>query len=498
MSLSLYDSRRRAVVPFASIEPGRVRMYNCGPTVYSTAHVGNFRSFLLADLLRRHLEWSGYDVLQVMNITDVGHLTEDDRADGDGEDKLLAAARQHGWDPFQVARHFEDAFHVDRRRLGFLDAHHYPRATEHIPEMVEMIRTLLDRGHAYEAGGEVYFDVSSFPAYGALSGRRLDEQRPGARVEVHPHKRSPEDFALWKRDAAHLMQFDPGNPDLARGFPGWHIECSAMARRYLGETFDVHTGGEDNLFPHHECEIAQSTAATGEPLSRWWLHTKHLLVDGKKMSKRAGTAYTLDDLVGKGFEPAVVRFALLSHHYRRPMNLTDEALRAARTTVRRLQTTHDELRAKAEDSVPSHLDSAQRLLAEFGAALDDDLDMPRALVSVFAAVSEWNRSELLPSESAAALAALRRVDDVLGVIERQARPLKLDLEELEAYPEMPLKAALTSLERGEPGPALAARHRARISRDWSTADRVREALADLGFEVRDTAEGVAWRVGSGR
>ena len=305
MTLSLYDTATRAVQPLRPITAGHVRMYNCGPTVYGTAHVGNFRAFLLGDLVRRHLEASGMRVTQIMNITDVGHLTVDDQADAAGHDRLMVAAERFGWDPFRVARHFEEAFHRDRDRLALRPAHGYPRATEHVPDMLVLVDRLLRRGHAYRVGGEVYFDVASFPAYGALSGRNLEEQRAGARVAVRREKRRPEDFALWKVDSGHLMQFDPHDPALwadhphgpvavdpgiGVGFPGWHIECSAMSMRYLGETFDIHTGGEDNLFPHHECEVAQSTAATGRPLANLWLHTRHLMVNGRKLSKRDGTA----------------------------------------------------------------------------------------------------------------------------------------------------------------------------------------------------------------
>ncbi len=505
MSLSLYDTRRRAVVPFSSIDPGRVRMYNCGPTVYSTAHVGNFRSFLLADLLRRHFEASGYEVLQVMNITDVGHLTEDDRADAGGEDKLLATASALGWDPFRVARHFEDLFHIDRRRLGLRDAHHYPRATEHVAEMLQMIQTLLDRGHAYVAAGEVYFDVSSFPAYGSLSGRRLEDQRAGARVAVNPKKQSPEDFALWKRDDGHLMQFDPSDPalwagrhrgvlhpEIGRGFPGWHIECSAMARRYLGDTFDVHTGGEDNLFPHHECEVAQSVGATGQPLAHWWLHTRHLQVDGEKMSKSGGTAYSIDDLVEKGFSPSDIRYALISHHYRRPMNLTDEGLQAAQSAVARIHRTHDGLRRSA-GLVPEPLESAASLTRDFMSAMDDDLDVPAALVAVHTTIADWNRRELSPGQAATALVALQSIDEILGVL--GSEPVRyLSFRELEERAVQEIDAVLAGLLSGRAGieAALVARHQARRSRDWSGADRLREALAGAQIEVRDEEDGVSW------
>jgi cysteinyl-tRNA synthetase len=246
-------------------------MYNCGPTVYKRPHVGNFRAFLTADLLRRTFELLDYRVTQIMNITDVGHLTEDDVADAAGDDKLQREAARRSLDPWQIAREVEAEFRDDLRAMRCLDAHAYPRATEHVPEMIEMIETLISKGHAYRADGNVYFDVRSFERYGALSGNTLEELDAGAsgRVEERGDKRSPHDFALWKRDPKHLMQWDSA---FGRGFPGWHIECSAMARKYLGDTLDIHTGGPDNKFPHHECEIAQSECVTGEPFVRYWVH----------------------------------------------------------------------------------------------------------------------------------------------------------------------------------------------------------------------------------
>src|ERR1041385_8225489 len=294
-------------------------MYNCGPTVYSYAHIGNFATFLLADLLRRYLEYSGLEVLQVMSITDVGHLTDDALADGRGEDKLERKAREEKKDPWQIARFYEDAFQRDRRLLNILPAHHYPRATEHVPEMIEMIGDLLEKRLAYQAGGQVYFEISRFPQYGILSGNTPQELLAGARVEEDPEKRSPLDFCLWKKDSRHIMQWDS---PWGRGFPGWRIECSAMSRKYLGPIFDVHTRSEENIFPHHECEIAQSSGGEGRIFSRYWLHRRHILVDGRKMSKWEGNFYTLSDLLEKGFRGSQVRYALMAGHYRATLNFT--------------------------------------------------------------------------------------------------------------------------------------------------------------------------------
>ncbi|MBX2800003.1 MAG: cysteine--tRNA ligase [Myxococcales bacterium] len=496
MALALYDTARRRTVPFAPRTPDHVSLYHCGPTVYATPHVGNFRSFLTGDLLRRQLEAEGYTVRQVMNITDVGHLTEDDRADASGEDKLHRAARSLGWDPFRVARHFEELFHRDRRRLGIVDAHHYPRATEHVPHMLDLIQELLDAGHAYVVDGEVYFDVGSYPAYGAISGRHLDEQRAGARVQVRDGKRHPADFALWKVDEAHLMQFDVGphiDARIRRGFPGWHIECSAMARALLGDTVDVHTGGEDNLFPHHECEAAQSTAATGHPLARFWMHTRHLLVDGKKLSKRDGTAVELDELQAQGFAPRVVRFALLSHHYRKPMNLTTEGLVAARSAVAHLDEVHDTLRAQAGDEA-SH--TPHPMAGAFHDALNDDLDVPNALAALFDAVGQWRRTTPSGSEARDALAALRRVDGILGVLQREVRSGTVALSRLQSEPRdvTEVVAALQRSNAASVEAVLIARHAARRDKRWPDADALRDALGQAGVEVRDLDDGVAWSI----
>ncbi len=383
-------------------------MYSCGPTVYSFAHIGNFRSFLVADVLRRTLERLGYRVRQVMNITDVGHMTQDHLADATGEDKLSKAARELGWDPYAVAEHYARAFVEDAKalRLAIYEGANeaepslHPRATRHVPEMLVMIQRLLDRGYAYiDSAGQAYFDVAKFPAYGALSGKVIDELEEGSRVAVREEKRDPRDFALWKVDDKHLMTWDPHGPDgwpsgdyerfrqlapegvdarLRPGFPGWHIECSAMSRAHLGPVIDVHTGGEDNIFPHHECEIAQSFGAAEidpapKTFSRYWVHGRHLLFDGKKMSKSAGTFLTPRDLFdprasgrpdlaerleGLGFAegkvaPAVLRYALIANQYLQPMNFTFDALVQAKASMERIQTSYERLVEAAGDGAAS-------------------------------------------------------------------------------------------------------------------------------------------------
>ena len=301
-----WNTLTRQKEEFRPQEEGTVRMYHCGPTVYQRPHIGNYRAFLFADLLRRIFDARGYAVTQVMNLTDVGHLTDD--AD-DGEDKLQKQAEKDQVDPWEIVRRVSEAFFIDLDALGVRPAHHYPKATDNIEQMLELIRMLLASGHAYQVGENIYFDVHSFPAYGKLSGNKVEDLEAGARLAVNDEKKHPADFALWKSDPKHLMKWPSEFGE--HGFPGWHIECSAMARRYLGDTLDIHTGGEDNVFPHHECEIAQSESALGVPFSGLWMHTKFLQVDGGKMSKSLGNVYSLDDLHERGFEPLDFRFLVM-------------------------------------------------------------------------------------------------------------------------------------------------------------------------------------------
>ncbi len=521
MAFRLYDTRLKKQVDFQPIESGKVKIYNCGPTVYSTAHIGNFRSFVFADLLRRYFEYSGFEVSQVMNITDVGHLTEDDRADAGGEDKLQKMARELGWDPYKVAQHFEQGFHSDRKALGIVDAHEYPRATEHVPDMLVQVQQLLDRGHAYipEGTGEAYFDISSFKEYGQLSGKKVEDLEAGARVEVNDVKKHPADFALWKTDESHLMQWDPhddktweGYPGarpklderLKRGFPGWHIECSAMSSRYLGEAFDLHTGGEDNIFPHHECEIAQACGATGAEYSRYWMHVRHLLVDNKKMSKSAGTLYTLEDLTAKGYSPLEMRYLLISNHYRQPMNFTLEGLDAARASIGRLQNCRDLLveRGATTGEANAQVGEAITKLDEgFAAGLDDDLNVANALAALFEFVATVNRLQPVGDDAKAALAALDRADHVIGVLSRESKSGVITQAELDAAiasaPAVDhIKALLaqSTVTAAELRDIAIGRHAARKNKDWGTADAIRDGLKALGVQFEDLADGVRFKL----
>jgi len=470
--MRLWNSLGNRLETFEPLVPGEVRMYNCGPTVYSRPHIGNYRAYVSADLLRRAFEHHGYRVTQVVNITDVGHLTEDDVADAAGEDKLQAAAERLRVDPWRIAREVEAQFHEDLSVLRCLPAHHYPRATEHIPEMIAIIERLLAKGHAYVADGNVYFSVGSFPGYGKLSGNTVDRLEAGAggRVGAREEKRSPHDFALWKRDPKHLMQWDS---PWGRGFPGWHIECSAMSMKYLGASFDVHTGGPDNKFPHHECEIAQSECANGVPFVRYWLHPGWLEISGEKMSKSKGELFTIPELLAMGFSGADIRFLLVRQHYRAPLPFTLDLLKEARSTRARFDNfLHHELAGRPTGGgVREELEEGlRRARAEFRAAIGEDLNTAAALAAVHEMMRLVNRLQPSREEAQAAADAMREFDRVLAIL--GPAPAEGDAE----------------IDR-----LIAERIAARKSRDFRRADAIRDELAARGIELLDTAQGTRWR-----
>ena len=468
MTIRFYNTMTRSKVEFEPLEPGRATMYHCGPTVYMQASIGNFRAFLLGDLLRRHLEYRGYRVKQVMNITDVGHMTDDD--EDRGRDKMEESAKVEKLDPLQIAGKYEELFFKDVDTLGIRRAHVYPRATEHIEDMQKMISVLLEKGLAYEVEGNVFFDISKFPGYGKLSGKNLDELVQGARVEVNPLKRDPRDFALWKVDPRHLMQWDS---PWGRGFPGWHIECSAMAVRHLGPQIDFHTGGEDNIFPHHECEIAQSEGSTGKsPFVRTWLHVRHLLVDGGKMSKSLGNVYTVPDLLERGYTGHEIRWALMRVHYRQNLNFTMKGMEDVRSALSRVRECRTRLEEIAAGRVPAGEDPVKELCArareEIFGSLDDDLDIAGAQAGLFGLVSASNRTRPSREGAEEILLVFKEVEEVLGI----------------------------------PGPAPGAggppqevlelarkREEARKTRDFAEADRLRDRIHALGWKVVDTPSG---------
>ena len=513
--LRLHDTLARrveAIEPVAFAPDGRplLRFYSCGPTVYSYAHIGNFRTFLTADLVVRTARALGWAVRYVSNVTDVGHLTEDDVADASGQDKLARALASKEGERFEnvwdLARHYTAALEQDWADLSLLEPDVRPRATEHVREQIEAVEALVQNGHAYETADGVYFHVPSFPAYGQLSGNTDAEAlAETARETVRDDgKRDPRDFALWKKDPGHLMQwFSPFGSGEAGGwgFPGWHLECSVMAQKYLGETIDLHGGGEDLRFPHHECEIAQAESITGQPFSRHWVHTRFLQVEGEKMSKSTGNFLTIHDLTadpedggredwGAPLDPLAVRLALISGHYGRPFNLTRKTLADAAKNRQRYLDAADAVRAGLDASPPDAPgDSDDDALAgalgaawtETLAAMADDLNTPIALAAAYRGAGEILAAARDGGLSAASAETARRfldrVDDLLGIVGHRA--------ETAAPATDPLAERVEAL--------LTERTDARDAKDWARADAIRDEIDALGVVVMDTPSGPTWR-----
>ena len=456
--MRIFNTLSQQLEELVPLDGNRVRMYTCGPTVYNFAHIGNFRAYIFEDILRRTLKHFGFEVMQVMNLTDV-------------DDKTIRGARAAGLSLDAFTRRYKDAFFADLRTLGIEPAEHYPAATDHIPGMIAIITALIGKGHAYRSDdGSIYFRVSSFPSYGKLAHLDLSGLRPGARVAHDEYeKENLADFALWKA-------WDEQDGDVAwdspwgRGRPGWHIECSAMSTRYLGETFDLHTGGVDNIFPHHEDEIAQTEAATGKPFVKYWMHCAHLVVDGRKMSKSLGNFYTLRDILDRGYTGRETRYVLMSGQYRQSLNFTFEALDAARRSLERLDEFRDRLTSLAAAAAAEAPGWVKEAAGRFDAALAEDLNVPESLAALFDMVLAGNRSmneNAVPAaQAAAALAALDRFDRVLGVLAKPAA-------------EAPAEA-LALLEQ---------RQQARKAKNWAESDRIRNELAAMGWVIQDTPQG---------
>ena len=494
--IRFYNTLTHQIEDFAPLRPPKVTMYNCGPTVYDFAHIGNFKTFLFSDVLRRFLELVGYDVHQVMNLTDVGHMTQDQLADGGGEDKMLLAAKRlkdakksgqahanaiaNPDDPYQVAEFYIDAFLHDARLLRLKVADEFPqnmpRATAHVGDMAAMVQRLIEKQHAYKANdGAVYFSVESFPEYGRLSGNSLDQLKGGAGgrivAENQAGKRHPADFLLWKPDASHLMKWNPQKFGLeaGEGYPGWHIECSAMAKAVLGQdVIDIHTGGEDNIFPHHECEIAQSCGATGEStFAKLWMHSRHLMVEGTKMSKSKGNFFTVRQvldgaLTDRPVDPAVLRYEMIKANYRSQMNFTKRGLEDSAANVRRLRDFASSLGSEADA-----IDHRHPVVARFTEALGDDLNVAGALAVVFEFVGGAHPK---PAES---LGVMRKLDTVLDVMSA-AKASGFDPEnDANAW----ASARCKDLDE------------ARARKAFDAADAVRAELVEKGYDVKTTKEG---------
>jgi cysteinyl-tRNA synthetase len=463
-SICFFNTLTRKKEAFKPLEADEVKMYTCGPTVYDFAHIGNFRAFLFEDLLKRWLVSRGFKVMHVMNLTDV-------------DDKTIKGSQKQQVPLRQFTDFYVEAFFEDIKALNIQLADVYPKATDHVPEMVALIKTLMAKGYAYRGeDGSIYYAISKFPDYGKLSKIKTAELKAGARVSQDEYaKEEAQDFALWKawtpEDGDVLWE-----TELGKGRPGWHIECSAMSMKYLGETFDIHCGGVDNIFPHHENEIAQSEAATGKKFVNYWLHNEHLLVEGKKMAKRFGNFYTLRDLLAKGYDPIAIRYLLLSTHYRQQFNFTFEGLEAAKAAVDRLRNfvrrLHD---TDGKDSKGKVAVLNAKLEACFGGSMDDDLDIGTALASLFDFVREVNNlldaNMVSKAEAAEVSRLIMQIDAVLGVIG--------EVKMQEALP-----AEIDAL--------VQKREEARKAKNWKEADAIRTQLKAMGIVLEDTAQGVRW------
>ncbi|HOK65469.1 MAG TPA: cysteine--tRNA ligase [Anaerohalosphaeraceae bacterium] len=491
MALRLYNTLGRKIEEFKPLREGQVGIYVCGPTVYGHAHLGHAKSYVSFDVLIRYLRFLGYAVTHVQNITDVGHLTDDADA---GEDKIGRQAQRERKHPMAIAEFYTRSFFEDMDALNCLRPDISPRATGHIPEQIELVQTLLEKGYAYEVNGSVYFDVSRWPSYGRLSGRNVEEMLAGARVEVNPEKRHPADFALWKRaEPGHIMQW---NSPWGRGYPGWHLECSVMSMKYLGPTIDIHGGGIENQFPHHECEIAQSEAANGQPFVRYWLHHNMVTVDGQKMGKSLNNFITLKQIFKEGhprlsrtYPPMAVRCLILQSHYRSPIDFSDAALSAAlsgyeKITDAVLTVRKQSAKAPAGPADADLLEQIRRLEKKFFEAMDDDLNTSIALSVLFELVRAVNALAEKTNVSAASWQALgdafvRLGEQILGLrFEESVSGGGTDEELLDFLI----------------GQLIAQRAQARARKDFAESDRIRDQLARFGIILEDKPGGITtWR-----
>ncbi|NBC18550.1 MAG: cysteine--tRNA ligase [Bacteroidetes bacterium] len=500
-TFQLYNTLTRRVDP---IEPAEqtadgtphLRFYSCGPTVYAFAHIGNFRSFLTADLIVRTARALGWDTTYVTNVTDVGHLTDDDMTDPSGEDRMVKALRSKEGQRFaniwDLARYYTEALLRDWRALNLQEPDVRPRATEHIRPQILAVQQLIENGHAYETSQGIYFSVESFPDYGKLSGRGQDAEAlvEGAAAQsrdvvTDPDKRDPRDFALWKKDDAHLMQW---HSPWGWGFPGWHIECSVMANEYLGPSIDLHAGGEDLIFPHHECEIAQAESLSGEPFARYWAHTRFLQVEGEKMSKSKGNFYTVRDFIapepeGRDLDPLALRLTLLSGQYRKPFNFTFDTLRDNVRHVQRLQDVDALVDDAMAEDAPGDDFLGERLDALYDkalAALCDDLNTPAAIAAALEGAKMLGGvgSNLNGATARRAKDWLDQINALLGIIRHDETPASADDPEEEG---LDVQALIDE------------RDAARAAKDYERADALRDALQEMGYEVMDTPEGTQVR-----
>ncbi len=481
MSLKVFNYLTREKEPFEPLERGQVGMYVCGPTVYDHAHLGHAKTYVAMDVIVRYLRHLGYKVRYVQNITDVGHILDT------GEDRILKGARRERVEPMEVVETYTRSYFEDVDALGIVRPNISPRASGHIPEQIEIVKTLLEKGYAYEtAGGDIYFSVEKFDEYGKLSGHKVEELEAGARVAVREEKQHPADFALWKHaEPEHVLRWPS---PWGWGYPGWHIECTAMATKYLGETFDIHGGGLDNIFPHNECEIAQSEAATGKPFARYWILAGSLTVNGIKMSKSLGNFLTIKEAL-KLYSPEAIRFFILSSHYRGPMDFSRDAMLAAERGVERLHSTVRALRMRVEYAMPSgtadlsYITDLDPHHDAFMEAMNDDFNTPKAIAALF----DFNRAvnALLASGQPVSRGTLAAMDGLYR---------ELGSKVLGIIPENLTHEAGGELVEGLMGIILSTRQRYRGAKDWEQADALRCQLRELGIVVEDRPEGPTWRV----
>ena len=455
MDIYFYNTLTRKKEKFIPIDTKEVKIYSCGPTVYKDATIGNLRTNIFQDVLRRVLKYNGYKIKHVMNITDVGHLV----SDGDeGEDKMIKSAREEHKTPLEIANHYTELFFNDLKALNIETPEVVCRATEHIKEMIEYVQKLVDNGYAYETSTAIYFDISKLDKYPVLSNLNLEEQKAGARVEVDPEKRNPYDFALWiKAPENHLMKWDS---PWGKCYPGWHIECSAMGKKYLGEQFDIHTGGIDLIPTHHENEIAQSKGACGKIPANYWLHGEYLLIDGGKMSKSLGNVYLLKDIINKGYNPLVYKLFTYSGHYRNKLNFTWDGIEATSKSLERLKNGYQVHKAGTDILDENDKKELSRLEEEFHKAINDDMNMPLAMSFVWETIRYSKKSTEIAK-------LLLKFDTILG--------LKIDEPIQKQEQEIP-QEVLELIEE---------RKIARQNKDWAKADGLREKIRNMGYEVRD-------------
>jgi len=463
--LKLYNTLTKKKEVFSPLNPPTVLMYACGPTVYDNAHIGNLKTYINWDVLKRYLQYTGYEVKSVGNITDVGHLSDD--AD-EGEDKVEKAARKKKKDPLEIAKHYLNIYLKEERELNILPPTYRPRATEEIEVMQKIIAGLIEKGFAYDAPDGVYFNVSKFEDYGKLSGNTPDKIKSGSRVEVGKHKKSPYDFALWKKcvgaNKDHILRW---KSPWGEGFPGWHIECSAMAFKYLGETIDIHTGGEDNIFPHHESEIAQSEAFTGKPFSKYWLHTRHLKVKGEKMSKSLGNYYTFSDVKEKGFDPLAFRFWVIASHYRSPVKFSWDALKEAEKVWKKIvefYADHKDVKIETRKAT-NYLDEKEK---EFHEVMDDDINTPKAVALLRKIVKDGRNDR-------------KKIAEVLTLIERWNKVLGILPKDVDTFGDVEISKEVKDL--------LKERDKARKKKDFKKADELRKKIEKAGYVVSDKSQG---------